>query len=62
MSYFPLDKLYNFTSTATSMYGYRHTDQAIQKMKNRFLDITNYPMFGKTHTPEAIAWISNPGS
>jgi hypothetical protein len=31
-------------------------------MKNRFLDITNYPMFGKTHTPEAIAWISNPGS
>lgn len=62
MSYIPLDRLYNFTSTATSMYGYRHTDQAIQKMKNIFLDITNHPMFGKTPTPEAIALISKPGS
>ena len=62
ISYFPLDRLYNFTSTATSMYGYRHTDQAIQKMKNRFQDITNHPMFGKTHTPEAKALISKPGS
>lgn len=43
------------------MQGYKHTDKAIEKMKNRFLEITNHPMFGKTHTPEAKALISKPG-
>ena len=49
MSSFPLDMLYNFTSSATLLYRYRHTDQAIQKMKNRVMDITNHPMLGKIY-------------
>lgn len=45
MSYFPFDQLYNLTSTATSMYGYKHTEDSIAKMKARFIDPKNHPMF-----------------
>ena len=31
------------------MLGYKHTKQAIAKMKARFLNKQNHPMFGKTH-------------
>jgi hypothetical protein len=50
MSYFPFEKLYNLTSTATSMYGYKHTKEAIDKMKARLVDPINHSMFGKYHT------------
>ena len=31
------------------MYGYKHTQQAIEKMKSRFVNKMNLPMYGKTH-------------
>ena len=32
------------------MLGYKHTKQAIAKMKARILNKNNHPMFGKTHS------------
>lgn len=61
MSYFPKDKLYNFKYDAASMYGYKHTDESIAKMKKRFLDPQNHPMFEKTHSQESKNLISKPG-
>jgi hypothetical protein len=29
------------------MWGYKHTKQAIEKMKSRFVNKVNQPMFGK---------------
>jgi group I intron endonuclease len=43
------------------MKGYKHTIEAIQKIKDRFSDPNNHPMFGKTHTPETRKLISKPG-
>lgn len=34
------------------MLGYKHTKEAIAKMKARLIDPKNHPMFGKFHTPE----------
>ena len=62
MSYFPFNSLYNFTKTATSMYGYKHTIAAINKMKDRLIDPNNHPMFGKTHSAEAHTLISKQGT
>jgi group I intron endonuclease len=53
--------LYNFKSKANSMYGYKHTKDAIEKMKTRYIDPANHPMFGKTHTSESLKLISKPG-
>ncbi len=64
MSYFPQlqqDQLYNLTSTATSMYGYKHTENSIAKMKARLIDPKNHPMFGKSHSSSARKLISKPG-
>ena len=61
MSYFPKDKLYNFKYDAASMYGYKHTDESIAKMKKRFLDPKNHPLFEKTHSQESKNLISKPG-
>lgn len=44
------------------MLGYKHTDKAKLKMLRRYVDKTNHPMFGKTHTTEARALISKPGT
>lgn len=44
------------------MLGYKHTSEAIEKMKLRFVNKTNHPMFGKHHTPEALKAISKPGA
>ena len=41
--------------------GYKHTEEARLKMRDHYKDKTNYPMFGKTHTEEALALISKPG-
>lgn len=50
--------LYNLVPTGGSMYGYKHTKEAIEKMKLRLIDPKNHPMFGKTHSIETRALIS----
>lgn len=49
--------LFNFKETATSMIGYKHTEEALQKMRER-MSGDKHPMFGKGHTDEAKAKIS----
>lgn len=46
---YPFDSLYNFMRTATSLEGYKHTDEAKLKMLKRFDNKSNHPMYGKTH-------------
>ena len=58
---FNFDTLYNFKVTATSSLGYKHTEHARLKMTEFYKDKDNHPMFGKTHTKEALALISKPG-
>jgi group I intron endonuclease len=43
------------------MLGYKHTNEAKQKMVERLKDITNHPMYGKTHSEEILKLISKPG-
>lgn len=61
MSYFSRENLYNFKYEASTMSGYKHTEQAIKKMRKRFIDPINHPMYGKTHSLEAKKLISKPG-
>jgi group I intron endonuclease len=61
MSAFPFSSLFNFKKEANSMLGYKHTKQAIEKMKSRFVIKTNHPMFGKTHNKITLSLISKPG-
>ncbi|RZK45043.1 MAG: hypothetical protein EOO61_01525 [Hymenobacter sp.] len=58
MSSFHSSILYNFATVATSQLGYKHTLEAIEKMKARFANPANHPMYGKTHTPYSRALIS----
>jgi group I intron endonuclease len=44
------------------MLGYKHTADAITKMKLRFIDKANHPMYGKTHSLDTLKTISKPGS
>ena len=62
ISAFPFSQLFNFKKEASSMLGYKHTKQAIAKMKARFLNKQNHPMFGKTHSESSKYLISKPGS
>jgi hypothetical protein len=39
----------------------KHTKQAIEKMKSRFVNKINHPMFGKTHDKITLSLISKPG-
>lgn len=43
------------------MLGYKHTKQAIEKMKLRFANKSNHPMFGKKHSESVLSLISKPG-
>ena len=61
ISKFNFDTLYNFKANATSMLGYKHTEEARRKMVEFFKNKNNHPMFGKKHTKEALALISKPG-
>lgn len=61
ISKFKFNTLYNFKAIATSMLGYKHTEEARKKMVEFFKDKNNHPMFGKNHTKEALALISKPG-
>lgn len=58
---FDFKNLYNFKATATSSLGYKHTEEAKLKMIKRFENKDNHPMYGKTHTDEALSLISKPG-
>ena len=58
---YPFDSLYNFMRTATSIEGYKHTDEAKLKMLNRFKDKSNHPMYGKKPAEETLKLISKPG-
>jgi group I intron endonuclease len=53
--------LYNFKKEANSSLGYKHTIDAIKKMKLRLQNKFNHPMFGKSHTNFALSKISKPG-
>jgi group I intron endonuclease len=58
---FPFDDLYNFKKDAKSMLGYKHTEEAINKMKLRLSNKANHPMCGKKHSQNALRLISKPG-
>jgi group I intron endonuclease len=58
---FPFEDLYNFKKEASSSLGYKHTAEAIQKMKKRLADKTKHPMYGKKHTLDSLKAISKPG-
>ena len=58
---FNFDTLYNFKANATSLLGYKHTEEARLKMIEYYKNKENHPMFGKTHTRKALSLISKPG-
>lgn len=58
---FDFTTLYNFKNEATSMLGYKHTDEAIKNMIERYKDKNNHPMYGKKHSEETLKLISKPG-
>lgn len=58
---FPFEDLYNFKREASSMLGYKHTAEAIAKMKLRLADKTKHPMYGKKHSLSALQAISKSG-
>ena len=43
------------------MLGYKHTKQAIENLKSRYVNKLNHPMFGKTHNKLNLSLISKPG-
>lgn len=58
---FEFSNLYNFMINATSLEGYKHTDEAKKKMVKRFEDKTNHPLWGKHHNEKSKSLISKPG-
>jgi len=62
ISAFPSSSLFNLhlKKKANSMLGYKHNKQAIEKMKSRFVNKINHPIFGKTHDKEPLNLISKP--
>lgn len=58
ISYFHFDMLYNLSPTGGSMFDYKHTEEAKQKMKTSKFGELN-PMYGKTHTAETKLNMSN---
>lgn len=61
ISKFNIKNLYNFKTIATSMLGYKHTEEAILKMKKHYENKENHPMYGKNHAEESLSLISKPG-
>jgi group I intron endonuclease len=55
------DNLYNFMKTATSIEGYKHTDEAKLKMLKRYETKYNHPMYDKKHRTDSLALISKSG-
>lgn len=48
--------------TATSLKGYKHTNEAKLKMLKISESKFNHPMYGKTHKEETLKLISKSGS
>jgi group I intron endonuclease len=61
ISAFSFSQLLNFKKEASSMLGYKHTKQAIAKMKARFVNKKKHPMCGKTHSESSKYLMSKPG-
>ena len=61
ISAFPSSSLFNIKQKANSISRYKHTKQAIEKLKSRFVNKTNHPIFGKTHKKIKLPLISKPG-
>jgi group I intron endonuclease len=61
ISSYPFHLLYNFNKHATSMLGYKHTEATKQKMRERFINKENHPMYGKKHSEYSLSLISKPG-
>ena len=59
---FPFENLYNYKKEANSLLGYKHTIEAIENMKLIYIDKSNHPMLGKTHTSFVLSKISKPGN
>lgn len=47
--------------TASSLTGYKHTEEAICKILKRFKDKSNHAIYGKTHNHTVRKLISKPG-
>ena len=62
ISAFPFSSLYNFKKDLNSKLGYKHTKQAIEKIKLRFANKSNHPMYGKIHSESFLSLISKPGN
>lgn len=62
ISSFSFDMLYNIFPIGKSIYGYKHNQKTIEKMKTRYLNTNNHPMFGKTHTEFSKILMSKPGN
>lgn len=43
------------------MLGYKHTKKAIAKMRLRYVNKLNHPMYGKKHDEITLSLISKPG-
>ena len=59
---FEFSNLYNFMRSATSLEGYKHTNEAKEKMVKRFENKLNHPFFGKHHNEKSKSLISKPGA
>ena len=58
---FPFAELYNIKKGCNPKLGYKHTADAIAKMKLRLVDRSNHPMYREKHTLEALQSINKPG-
>ena len=56
-----LDPEYNINPSAGNSKGYKHTDEAKEKMVKRFEDKINHPFWGKHHNEKSKSLISKPG-
>jgi group I intron endonuclease len=58
---FKFNDLYNFLENASSSKGYKHTDEAKQKMVKRLEDKNNHPFWGKHNDDKTKSLIGKPG-
>lgn len=54
--------LYNFLENASSSEGYKHTEDAKEKMIKRLEDKSNHPFWGKHPNEISKSLISKPGA
>lgn len=59
---FNFSTLYNYMQTATSLQGYKHSEEAKLKMIKRLENKVNHPFWGKHHDNETKLLISKPGA